>query len=379
MPTIPIAPKRPHPITQHGQTRNDDYFWMRYREDPAVIDYLKAENAYLGEIMKHSEGLQERLFLEMKARLKEDDSTVPERRGDYFYYSRTAAGKQYPTYCRKHGSLDAPEDVILDQNALAEGKSFCRLGAFAVSPDNQKLAFSVDGDGSEKCLLYVKDLSTGVLYSEVITNTYGGVYGHDGVAWASDNRTFFYMTLDDALRPHKLYRHVVGTDPARDVLVYHEADETFYMSVARSRSGAYIAIHSEATLSDEWRILPAGQPNGKFRVFQRRRKGIEYDIEHLGEQFFIVTNEKARNFKLMATPVTKAGNTASVTVRARRDQTGSPRRRARFAVSTALVANARTNTVVQTIAKAASAETGSQWPVRAALPASARPPATSPE
>jgi oligopeptidase B len=303
VPPIPIAPKRPHVITQHGRTRSDDYFWMRYRDDPAVLEYLKAENAYLDKVMRHTKSLQERLFQEMKARIKEDDSTVPERRGDYFYYTRTETGKQYPTYCRKHGSLGSPEEMLLDQNALAEGKTFCRVGAFAVSPDDQKLAYSIDADGSETCLLYIKDLATGTLCSEVIANTYGGVYSHDGVAWAGDSTTLFYMTLDEALRPDKLYRHLVGTDPAQDVLLYHEADETFYLSVARSRSGAYIMAHSEATLSDEWRILPADRPQGELRIFQRRRKDVEYDIEHLGEVFYVVTNEKAQNFRLMATPV----------------------------------------------------------------------------
>ena len=304
--SFPIAPRRPHTITQHGQTRVDDYFWMRYREDPAVLEYLKAENDYLDEMMQHTRPLRERLFQEMKARIKEDDATVPERRGEYFYYTRYEAGKQYPLYCRKHGSLDAPEEILLDQNALAEGRAFCRLGAFAVSPDHQKLAYSLDLDGSEKCVLQVKDLTSGALYPEAIPNTFGNVYSHEGVEWASDNLTLFYVTRDEAQRPYKLYRHVLGADPRQDTLLYHEADETYFLFLHKTRSQAYLTAFSHSTTTDEWRILPAGEPQGEFRVFQPRRQGIEYRIEHSGERFYVVTNEEAQNFKLMATPVSAA-------------------------------------------------------------------------
>jgi oligopeptidase B len=303
MPSIPIAPKRPYTIAQHGQTRVDDYFWMRNREDPAVMAYLQAENGYLEEVMHHTKALQEQLFQEMKARIKEDDFTVPERRGDYYYYTRNEAGKQYPFFCRKHGSVDAPEEILLDQNALAEGRAFCRIGAFAVSPDHRKLAYSVDPDGSEICTLYVKDLTSGILYAEEIPNTYGDVYTHTGVAWASDSATLFYVTRDEALRPYKLYRHALGTDPTQDTLLYHEADESFFLQLFKLRSEAYIAAFSHSTTTDEWRILPADQPHGDFQIFQVRRKGIEYQVEHLGERFYIVTNDGAQNFKLMETPV----------------------------------------------------------------------------
>jgi oligopeptidase B len=303
MPSQPIAPKHPHEINQHGSTRVDDYFWMRYRDDPAVIEYLMAENDYLEEVMQHTGQMQEQLYEEMKARIKEDDSSVPELKDDYFYYTRTETGKQYPYYCRKHRSLDAPEEILLDQNALAEGSSFCRIGAFSISSDHMKLAYSVDHDGSEKCVLYIKDLTTGEHYPEEIPNTAGDVYDHSGIEWAKDNLTLFYLTLDDALRPYKIYRHVIGTDVEQDVMVYHEEDETFYLFLFKTRSRAYFTTLSVSTITHEWRILPVDQPEGEFQIFQPRQRGLEYQIEHLGERFFVVTNDEALNFKLMETPI----------------------------------------------------------------------------
>jgi len=306
MPTPPIAPRRPHSITQHGQTRLDEYYWMRQREDPAVMDYLLAENAYLAEMLGHTKPLQEQLLQEMKGRIKEDDSTAPERFGDYYYYQRTVTGKQYPIYCRKQNTPEAPEEILIDQNALAGERGFCRIGALAVSPDQQKLAYSIDPDGSEKCDLYIKNLVSGELYPEQIANTFAEVYEHVGLAWAADSETLFYVTLDEALRSDKLYRHRLGDDPAQDALIYHEADNTFYLFVFQSRSQEYITIESRAMDTKEWRILRADDPLGKARLFDARRKGIEYSIEHGGagrnnqvDNFFVITNENARNFKLM--------------------------------------------------------------------------------
>jgi oligopeptidase B len=299
----PIAPKRPYAITQHGRTRIDDYYWLRNREDPTVTAYLQAENEYVEEMMAHTRPLQDQIFSELKGRLKEDDTTVPERRGDYFYYERTEAGKQYPYFCRKHGSLDAPEEILLDQNALVAGRAFGRMGAFAVSPDQQKLAYSVDLDGTEKCVLYIKDLGTGALYPEQITNTYGNVYTHGGVEWAGDSHTLFYVRLDEALRPYQLYRHNPGHDPALDPLVYHETDETFFLFLGKTRSQAYLTLFSLSTTTHEWQILPAAEANGEFEVFEPRRTGVEYQIDHLGDYFYIATNEDAQNFRLMKTAV----------------------------------------------------------------------------
>ncbi len=303
MPEFPVAPKHPHPITQHGQTRVDDYYWLRDRDDPAVLEYLKAENDYLDEVLQHTQPLQQQLFQEMKARIKEDDASVPERRGEYYYYSRFETGRQYPLYGRKHGALDAPEELLLDQNALAEGREFCRIGAYAVSPDHQKLAYSIDPDGSEICTIYIKNLIDGTLYPETIPNTYGNVYTHGGVEWASDSATLFYVTHDAAKRPYQLQRHVLGTDPTQDVLLYTESDETYYLFLLKSRTQAYLQVLSHSTLTSEWRILPADQPYTALQVFTPRRLGIEYYIEHHGDRFFIVTNENALNFRLLSTPV----------------------------------------------------------------------------
>jgi oligopeptidase B len=303
MAAIPLAPKRPYEIRQHGHIRVDDYYWMRNREDPALVEYLKQENEYLERMLQHTRPLQEQLFQEMKSRIQEDDTTVPERRGEYYYYRRDEAGKQYPLYCRKQGSLEAPEEIILDQNALAEGKAFCRIGVFAISPDHRKLTYSVDPDGSEKCVLYIKDLDTGSLYSEQIQNTYGNVYFHTGAEWANDSQTLFYITLDEASRPCKIYRHRLGSDPLKDELLYHEADQRYFLWLFKTRSKAYITAWSHSTTTDEWRTLPADQPEQGFSVFQSRRAGIEYKIGHSGESFYILTNQEAVNFKLMAAPI----------------------------------------------------------------------------
>jgi len=303
MPEFPVAPKRPHVITQHGQTRVDDYFWLRQREDPAVLEYLKAENDYLAEVLQHTQPLQAQLFQEMKARIKEDDASVPEQRGEYFYYTRYETGKQYPLYCRRRGSLDAPEELLLDQNALAAGRDFCRIGAFAVSPDQQKLAYSIDSDGSEICTLHIKNLIDGTLYPETIPNTFGNVYSHGGAEWANDSITLFYITLDATTRPYQLHRHVLGSDPAQDVLLYTESDETYYLFLLKSRSHAYLEVLSHSTLTSEWQILSADQPTADWQVFAPRRSGIEYGIEHHDDRFFVVTNENALNFRLMSTPV----------------------------------------------------------------------------
>jgi oligopeptidase B len=305
--SVPRALKRPHNITQHGQTRVDNYFWMRYREDPAVISYLKAESDYQEEVMQHTLPLQEKLFLEMKGRIQETDTSAPEKNNGYFYYTRTEQGQQYPIYCRKQDSSAAHEEILLDQNKLAEGKTFCRIAAFAVSPDGNKLAYSVDPDGSEKCLLYIKDLITGDLYPEIISNTWGSVYNHSGLEWASDSQTFFYLTLDYAQRPFKLYRHVLGTDLDQDALIFHEEDETFFLFVIKTRSQAFIMTYHVSTTTREMRFLPADKPTSDLQVLQARQRGIEYFATHHGSSFLIITNEHAQNFKLMRTPIDKTG------------------------------------------------------------------------
>jgi len=308
--SYPTAPKRPYEITQHGQTRIDNYYWMRDRSDPEVLKYLHAENDYLEEIMGHTKSLQETLYVEMKGRIKETDSTVPERRGAYFYYSRDEAGKQYPIFCRKKDSLDSPEEILLDQNLLAEGKSFCSVGALTVSPDGNKLAYSLDVEGGEIYTLYVKDLTTGIPYPEAIPNTYSSVYFHTGVEWANDSQTLFYMTMDESERPFKIFRHRLGSDHEQDSLVFHEKDDSYSLYLLKTRDEAYILIHHYGTQATEVRFLSADEPNGELRVLSPRKALVEYFSAHHDGYFFIVTNDQAENFKLMKADVnaTEADN-----------------------------------------------------------------------
>ena len=303
MASFPTAFKQPKEITQHGQLRVDNYSWMRYKEDPEVLKYLHAEQDYLEEIMQHTKPLQETLFLEMKGRIKEDDSSAPEKDGEYFYYTRYEPGKQYPFYCRKQRSLEAPEEILIDQNALVGESNFCRIGSFSVSPDAAKLAYSVDADGREICTLHIKDLRTGELLPETFTNTYGDVYGHSGVEWAKDGKSFFYVTLDAAQRPYRIHRHILGTDPAQDKLLYEEKDETFFLWLMQSRSKAYVMANLHSTVTDEWIFAPNDGVTDEFKPFQGRIRGIEYQVEHAGDRFYVITNEGAQNFKLMQTPL----------------------------------------------------------------------------
>jgi len=304
MPSFPIAPKRPYSITQHGETRVDDYFWLRNREDPEVLKYLTSQMDYLDEVMGHTKPLHEALFSEMKNRIQETDSTVPEKRGGYLYYQRTEAGKQYPIFCRRKDSADSPEEILLDQNELAEGKIFCSVSGFSVSPDGNKLAYAVDYDGDEVYTVYIKDLVKDLHYPESIPNTLGSVYAHMGLEWANDSETIFYANLDSAKRPFKLFRHKLGTDVAQDNLIFHENDERYFLYFHKSRDDAYILTLHQSTLTTEMRYLPADQPAGELKVIARRNEGVEYFAAHHNGAFFIVTNEGAKNFKLMRASVT---------------------------------------------------------------------------
>ncbi len=309
----PVARQVPHETTLHGETRVDPYFWLRERSDPEVLAYLEAENAHTEQVMAHTKDLREQLYAEMRGRIKETDTTVPVKRDDYNYYRRTEEGKQYPIYYRRHGSPDGPEQQLLDQNALAEGHDYCRIGAYTVSPDNRLLAYSLDTSGAEAYTLYIKDLETGELLPDRVPNTYYCV------EWANDNRTIFYNVLDETMRPYKLFRHTVGTDPSQDTLVYHEPDASYFLWISRTKSARYLLLSLKSTTTSEVHALPADEPEAPFTVIQPRQHGMEYTVDHHGDQFLIVTNDEAKNFKLVAAPVTtpakKTGASSSPTAR----------------------------------------------------------------
>lgn len=301
LPTPPVAKKEPTVLVLHGDRLQDDYAYFRDRKHPETIPYLEAENAYTDAMMAHTKELQQKLYDEMLARIKEDDAGVPVKRGEWFYYSRTEKGKPYPIFARKRGSETAPEEVYFDQNKEAEGFAFYQLGGMEVSPDHSKLAVLVDTNGYEDFVLRVKDLRTGEWLADRIEKLSWGL------AWASDNRTLFYMTPDSAKRGDRVWRHVLGTPRERDVSVYQDTDVLFNVGVQRSRSGEFILISSGSFTSSEWHYIPAAYPTQAPKVIAPRRPGVEYEVE-AGEGFFyIVTNEGATNFKVMRAPVGSPG------------------------------------------------------------------------
>jgi oligopeptidase B len=308
MKPFPVAPKRHYEITQHGETRVDKYHWLRQREDPEVLKHLHIEMDYLEEVMGRTKPLQETLFSEMKGRIQETDSAVPEERGGYLYYERTEAGRQYPIFCRRKDVEESPEELLLDQNALAEGNAFCSVSAFEVSPDGNTLAYSVDVKGDEVYTIYFKNLVTQTLYPETISNVSGSVYYRTGVEWANNSRTIFYATLDDAKRPFKLYRHEIGTEPSLDATVYTEEDETYFLFFRKTRDNLYIITEHHSTLTSEARFLLADQPNSELKIISPRRQGVEFYVSHHKGFFFILTNENAKNFKLVKAPVANASH-----------------------------------------------------------------------
>jgi oligopeptidase B len=281
----------------HGRTFSDDYAWLQDKDNPDVIAYLEAENAYARAELQHLVPLQEQIFQELRGRIQEDESSAPERRGDYFYYWRMQPGQQYRLFCRKHGSLDAAEEVLVDENALAEGHAYCRVFLFDPSPDHTLLAYSVDTTGAWVFDLFIKDLRTGDLLPERLPQTAWSA------AWASDSRTLFYTLFDDAHRAFKLMRHVVGADPSEDVLVFHEADDAFSVDIRRTRSGAYLLLTLGSHTTTEVRYLPADQPAAEFRLIHPRQHWMEYYVEHHGDRFLIRSNENAENFQLAEAPV----------------------------------------------------------------------------
>jgi len=295
----PVAAKKPINITAHGDTRVDNYFWLNdfFKKGPDssnVVAYLEAENKYYDTMMFGTNKLQEKLYEEMKGRIKEKDESVPVFKNGYFYYNRLVETKDYYVSCRKKGSLDAAEEILLDVNVMAEGHEYFSIGGSEVSPDNKLLVYGVDTVSRNEFTLYIKNLETGELYNDAIPRSSGG-----GV-WAADNKTIFYTSKNPVtLLSEKIKRHVLGTNAAADVVVYEEKDPSNYIGVGKTKSEEYILIVSGATLSSEYRILPADQPMADFKVFQPRMKEVLYDLEHANGLFYIRTNMNAKNFKVM--------------------------------------------------------------------------------
>lgn len=300
-PEPPVAKVEPKVDTMFGTEMVDNYYWLRERDNPEVIEYLEAENSYTEAVMAHTEDLVEELYQEIKGRTKETDLSVPVRRGDYYYYDREEEGKQYSINCRKKGSLEAEEEILLDENKLAEGHEFMHVGSYVVSPDHNKLVYGVDFKGNERYTLKVKDLTTGELFADEIENTSGDV------VWASDNKTLFYTVPDEAWRSYRLYRHTLGDDPAEDELLYQEDDEKFGVWVYKTKNHKYVMMAVGSKITDEVYYLDADNPTGQFKVIRPREQGVEYSVSQHGDKFYIRTNDNAMNFKVVTAPVSSPG------------------------------------------------------------------------
>ena len=294
-PKPPMAEKKTKTTNIHGETLVDEFFWLREKTNPEVMTHLQAEDAYAQAAMKHTVALQEKLYNEMISHIKETDSQVPYRQGDYFYYTRTEKGKQYPIYCRTKGSLDAKEEIVLDQNELAKGQKFMSLGLFLPSDDGNLLAYSTDNTGYRQFMVHIKDLRTGQLFPERIERVTSFV-------WAPDNKTFFYVTEDPVTkRSDKFFRHVLGSDKYE--LVYDEKDELFDINTDRSRDKQIIFLESFSKTSTEVRYLPASEPGSSLKVVLPRMPEHEYDVNHRDGLFYIRTNKGAKNFRIVTAPV----------------------------------------------------------------------------
>ncbi len=291
----PPTEKKPKITEINGDRLVDNYFWLREKTNPAVIAHLEAENAYTGAVMKPTGALQDQLYTEILSHIKQTDTNVPYRWGNSFYYSRTVEGKQYPIYCRKQGSLDASEEILLDLNELAKGQKFMAVGSFAPSDDGTLLAFSTDNTGYRQYTLQIKNLRSGELLPEKIERV-------DDVAWATDNKTLFYVTEDAVTkRNDKMFRHVLGSDKYE--LIYDEKDELFDIGVQRSRDKAVIMVGAFSKTSTEFRFIPANNPNAVWKTIVARQADHEYDVEHRGDLFYIRTNKGAKNFRVVTAPV----------------------------------------------------------------------------
>ncbi|MEE4001567.1 S9 family peptidase [Tenacibaculum sp. FZY0031] len=324
----PVAEKQPTKLEKHGDVRTDDYFWMRLtdaqknaklkdEQTQKVYDYLNAENAFYDEMTKETKEFQEELFQEMKGRIKEDDESVPYKKDGYFYITRYEKGQQYPIYSRKKETLEAEEEIMFNVNNEAEGYDYFQLGGLNVSPDNKMVAFATDTVSRRQYFIRIKNLETGKIYKDIIENTTGGS------VWANDNKTLFYAKKDPVtLRSSKIYKHTLGSDAALDELVYEEKDDTFGAFVTKSKSKDYIIIGSYSTVSTEYHVLDANNPDGELQIIQPRERDLEYEVAHYGDYFYIKTNKDgATNFKLMKTPIDKPGKENWVDVIPHREDT----------------------------------------------------------
>lgn len=296
----PMAAQKDTVLEMHGDSRVDPFYWLNQREDPEVIAYLEAENEYLKKMMAHTEALQEKLFQEMSGRIKADDQSAPSFKNGYFYYTRYEKGSEYPLYCRKKGSLDAQEEIVLNVPELAEGKAYFSIGSFDISPNNQLMAFTADTVGRRQYMVFVKDLQEGVVFNPGIGN------GGGDVVWAADNQTFFFTGIDaSTLRYDRIFRYNIS-EKQKPVEVYYEADETFYyMGVSKTKDDRYLMISSNSTVSNEVLLLEANNPKGKFRVFTPRKRDLLYNVLSYKDRFYILTNHEALNFRLMECPLDK--------------------------------------------------------------------------
>ncbi len=296
LPAAPMAAKRPYEVkAPHGASRSDEYYWLRddTREDPDMLAYLTAENAYTDTVMQPLEALEESLYTELVSRVKQDDSTVPYLEDGYWYYTRYETGKEYPIYARRKGSMDAPEQVLFELNEMAEGKSFFQIGTYEISPDDKYVAYAEDDVGRRQYTVRIKDLATGELLPDVIT----GVSAN--LMWGDDSRTLYYVENDPTtLLTTRVKTRVLGTPAEQDALVYEETDDTYYMGIGRTRSDEYLCISVRSTVASEMRCTPAANP-GEFTVFAPRERDVEYNADHLGGRWVVHTNDQAKNFRIM--------------------------------------------------------------------------------
>ena len=301
----PIAEKQEFVRVIHGDEVKDPYYWMidyftKGKDSTKVVNYLKDENTYWETMMKDTEPLRNELFQEMKARIKEKDESVPTLKNGYYYYTKTENGKQYYKYCRKKGNLNAPEEILLDVDKMAEGKPYYYATGFSISPDNQKLIFGVDDVSRRQYHLFLKDLKSGKITDLKIKNTTGSA------TWANDNKTIFYTSKNEiTLLSEKIMRHILGTDSSKDAVVYDEKDKSNYIGIGKSKNDKFILISSAATTSSEVRYINADKPFDDFKVFQPRMKDVLYEVTPLEDKFLITTNKDALNFKVMETPLDK--------------------------------------------------------------------------